>query len=212
MDVDTDTMLCWLTSRKKACVGFSCSRRLEEGGGRIMVLLLQDHQHSVCYDRGTTDELGQVTDLQKKEKVSDVKGNVNSQRNFSSVYSEVENLSTHHFTLKVKLEIRSVIWTPATDISFSPTVGHRGVTSGCGFTSAAGIEVKLGDEMISAGFPTLDCFFQLWQRLLLLLFHRDWGFRGSYYGARLMARWAVLRSEISVSWKRLSFHLAKSPW
>ena len=29
MGVDTDTMLCWLTSRKKACVGFSCSRRLE---------------------------------------------------------------------------------------------------------------------------------------------------------------------------------------
>lgn len=31
MGVDTDTMLCWLTSRKKACVGFSCRRRL---GGR----------------------------------------------------------------------------------------------------------------------------------------------------------------------------------
>lgn len=67
MDVDTDTMLCWLTSRKKACVGFSCSRRLEEGGGRIMVLLLQDHQHSVSYDRGTTDESGQVTDRKRQQ-------------------------------------------------------------------------------------------------------------------------------------------------
>lgn len=53
-----------------------------------MVLLLQDRQHSVCYDRGTTDESGQVTDLQKKEKVSDVKGNVNRQRNFSRLNYE----------------------------------------------------------------------------------------------------------------------------
>lgn len=31
----TDTMLCWLTSRKKACVGFSCRRRLGARGGAV---------------------------------------------------------------------------------------------------------------------------------------------------------------------------------
>lgn len=54
------------------------------------MLLLQDRQHSVCYDRGTTDESGQIIHLQKKEKVSDVKVALtfNSQRNFSRLNYE----------------------------------------------------------------------------------------------------------------------------
>lgn len=40
MGVDTLTMLCWFTSRKKACVGFSCRRRLRGQEGILKGLAL----------------------------------------------------------------------------------------------------------------------------------------------------------------------------
>lgn len=53
MGVDTLTMLCWFTSRKKAWVGFSCKRRLEGQGqddlGQLTVRASSANPHDTVH-------------------------------------------------------------------------------------------------------------------------------------------------------------------